>query len=56
MVGIVQADGDEFLRVGHARTDAGGAAHKRQGFQLELLELDQTLGRNGIARDIWDYF
>jgi len=56
MVGIVEANGHEFLRVGDAGPDARGAAHQRQGFKLELPELGQALGRNGFAGDIRDDF
>ena len=56
MVGIVQADGHEFLRICHAGADARGAAHQRQGFELELLELGQALGRNRLAGDVGDHF
>jgi len=54
MVGIVEADGHEFLRTCHAGADTGSAAHQRQGFKLELLELGQALGGNGFAGDIRD--
>ena len=36
VVGIVEADGDELLRIGDAGADARVAAHQRQRFRLDL--------------------
>ena len=54
VVGIIEADGDEFLRIGDAGADARLAAHQRQGFGLGLLDAGEALGRDGFAADIVD--
>ena len=52
VIRIIEADGDEFLRIGDARTDAGITAHQRQRFRLDLGEARQALWADRIAADI----
>ena len=52
VVGIVEADGHEFLRIGDAGTNAGLALHQGQRFRLDLPEARQALGADGLAIDV----
>ena len=36
MVGVIEADGDEIADLAEAGADPGRAAHRGQGFRLEL--------------------
>src|SRR5262249_14648209 len=49
MIGIIEADSDEFLWIGNRRADARIAGHDRKRSRIKISEPLQTSGRDGIA-------
>ena len=52
VVGIVEADRHELLRVGDAGADPGLALHQRQRLRLDLAQPRQALGADRLAGDV----